>query len=174
VSDQDAVVALIQENLGERLREVIAGSDCTTLVVDRENLIALASYLRDEPTLRFARLVDVCGVDYLDQDRTPRFAVVCHVQSPSLNRYLRLRVPVDEDDAIVPSLTGVWAGSDWFERETFDLFGIQFGGHPDLKRILMPDDWEGYPLRKDYVQPREAVEFSFNPDQWQKAVQRGG
>jgi NADH-quinone oxidoreductase subunit C len=173
VSDQDAVVALVQEKLGDRVRDVAEGPDCTTLVIDRESLIDLAMYLRDEPRLRFDRLVDVCGVDYLSQERTPRFAVVCHVYSPSLHRYLRLRVPVEEDDPRVPSLTGVWAGADWFERETFDLFGIQFDGHPDLKRILMPDDWEGFPLRKDYVQSLEAIEFSFNPEQWQKAVRRG-
>jgi NADH-quinone oxidoreductase subunit C len=91
-----------------------------------------------------------------------------------LNCWVRVRVPVEEDDAEVPSLAGLWSGANWFERETFDLFGIRFTNHPDPTRILMPDEWEGHPLRKDYQPPKEPHEWSFNPEEWQKAVQRGG
>ena len=85
-----------------------------------------------------------------------------------------MRVPLDEDNPVLPSITGIWPGANFFEREIFDMFGIRFTNHPDLKRILNPDDWEVYPLRKDFQPPPEPVEFSINPEQWQKAVQRGG
>jgi NADH-quinone oxidoreductase subunit C len=169
----DPLIAAVQEYLGGRLRMVTEGADCPTVEVDRDDLLDLATFLRDDPTLQFVRLVDVCGVDYLALDQTPRFATVYHLHSLALNRYVRLRVRLDEDDPVVPSLTGLWPGANFFERETYDLMGIRFTGHPDLKRLLLPDDWEGHPLRKDYVQPFEPVEFSFNPDQWQEAVQRG-
>jgi NADH-quinone oxidoreductase subunit C len=84
-----------------------------------------------------------------------------------------VRVQVDGDEPVVPSITGLWPGANWMEREAFDMFGIRFDGHPDLKRILMPDEWEAFVLRKDYQPPPEPIEFSFNPEQWQKAVQRG-
>jgi NADH-quinone oxidoreductase subunit C len=173
VSEGDLVAERLRERFGERLLDLTEAADCLTAVIGRDNLIEVASYLRDDPDLAFARLSDLCGVDYLDQERDPRFAVVYHVHSFLLKRYVRLRVPVDEADAVVPTLCVVWPGANYFERETFDMYGIRFDGHPDLKRILMPDDFEGYPLRKDFVQAREPIEFSFNPEQWQKAVQRG-
>jgi len=173
VSEQELVSERLRERFGERILDLTEATDCVTAVIDRESIIEVASYLRDEPDLAFARLSDLCGVDYSELERIPRFAVVYHVHSFLLKRYVRLRVPVDEDDAVVPSLCGVWPGANYFERETFDMYGISFAGHPDLKRILMPDDFEGYVLRKDFLQPREPIEFSFNPEQWQKAVQRG-
>jgi NADH-quinone oxidoreductase subunit C len=169
----DPVVARLTERFGERVDLVNERVDCLTAVVSRDSLIEVATFLRSDPELAFARLSDICGVDYLEQECDPRFAVAYHFHSFLLKRYVRLRVPVDEDDAIVPSLCDVWPGANYFERETFDMFGIRFDGHPDLKRILMPDDYEWYPLRKDFIQPREPIEFSFIPDQWQKAVQRG-
>lgn len=173
VPDQDRVVARLVEQFGDRLQEAKLKGDCPTFVVDRDDLIEVATFLRDDPTCGFARLSDICAVDYLDQEREPRFEMVYHLYAAEQRRYARIRVPVDEDDAIVPTLTDLWAGANWFEREAFDLMGIEFSGHPDLKRIVMPDDWEGYPLRKDYPHPYEAIEFSFNPEKWQKAVRRG-
>ena len=173
MSEGDLVADRLRERFGERLLDLAEAADCLTAVIGRDSLIEVASYLRDDPDLGFARLSSVCGVDYLEQERDPRFAVVYHLHSFLLKRYVRLRVPVDEDDAVVPTLCVVWPGADYFERETFDMYGIRFDGHPDLKRILLPDDFEGYPLRKDFVQAREPIEFSFNPEQWQKAVQRG-
>lgn len=173
IPDQDSVIARVTEHFGDRLQEAELKGDCPTFIVDRADLIALATFLRDDPSCDFARLSDICAVDYLDQERSPRFEMVYHLYAAQQRRYARIRVPVDEDDAVVPTLTGVWAGANWFEREAFDLMGISFSDHPDLKRIVMPDDWEGYPLRKDYPHTPEAVEFSFNPEKWQKAVQRG-
>ena len=158
------VVGKVAERFGERLLGTAVALDEATLVVSREDLRAVAGFLRDDPDLRFTRLSDVCGVDYLKLGREPRFAVVYHFHSLHLNAWVRLRVPVDEDDAVVPSLVGDWPAANWFERETFDLFGIRFEGHPNLTRILLPDDWQGHPLHKDYPFEPEEIEFSFNVD----------
>ncbi len=175
-TEPDLVVARVQERFGDRILEASVEHDQPTFVVSRETLLDLATFLRDDPELQFRRLADLCGADFLGVERAmgrrARFEVVYHFHSFALKRWVRVRVPV-EDDEEVPSLTGLWAGANWYEREVFDLFGIRFANHPDLTRILMPDDWEGYPLRKDYQPPREPHEWSFNPDQWQKAVQRG-
>jgi NADH/F420H2 dehydrogenase subunit C len=173
VSEADVLIERLRETLGERLKDAKGGLDCVTLVVEPTALIELATLLCDDPDLAFNRFVDVCGVDNLGRDDASRFLAVYHLHSLSLNRYVRIQVPLDEDEPSVPTLTTVWPGAEYFEREAFDLFGFQVIGHPNLKRLLLPDDWEGYPLRKDYSPPPEPIEFSFNPEQWQKAVQRG-
>jgi NADH-quinone oxidoreductase subunit C len=149
VSD-DPVVDKVSEKLGQSLLETAVYQGETTLVVTREAIRDLAVFLRDDPEMRFVRLSDLCGVDYLGLGRQPRFAVVYHFHSLQLGRWIRVRVPVEEDDAIVPSLVPVWPGADFAEREVWDLFGIRFADHPNLERLLLPDDWEGHPLRKDY------------------------
>lgn len=174
----DAVVAKVLERFGDQIQEATVEHDQPTFIIDRALLLSVVQFLYDDPELRFTRLVDICGVDYLAWPRPrhhgARFEVVYHLHSFTVNRWVRLRVPLDEDDLEVPSLTGIWAGANWYEREAFDLFGIRFADHPDLKRILTPDDWDVHPLRKDFQPPREPHEWSFNPEQWQKAVQRGG
>jgi len=172
--EADPVVARLQTRFQERLLDASAAGDHPTFVVDRADVVDVLTYLRDDSDLQFSRLSDLTAVDYFGQGRSPRFGVVYHVYSSLSNRYARVRVPVDEADAIVPSITGIWPGANFFEREVFDMFGIRFADHPDLKRILNPDDWEVFPLRKDFQPPPEPVEFSFNPEQWQKAVRRGG
>jgi len=175
--EPDPVLVRVREEFGERVLDSAVEHDQPTFVVDRADLLRLAAFLRDDPELRFIRMSDLCGADFLDVEqqlnRRARFEVVYHLHSFDLKRWVRLRVPLDEDDAVVPSLTGLWPAANWFEREAYDLFGIRFAGHPDLTRILMPDDWEGRPLRKDYQPPREPHEWSFNPEEWQQAVQRG-
>lgn len=177
-TEQDAVVARVQERFGDQILESSAERDQPTFVIARESLLSLAEFLRDDPELRFVRLSGVCGADFFGVEqklkRRARFEVVYHFHSFVLKRWTRVRVPVDEDDLIVPTLSELWPGANWYEREVYDLFGIRFANHPDLTRILMPDDWEGYPLRKDFQPPREPHEWSFNPEEWQKAVQRGG
>lgn len=101
--------------------------------------------------------VDLCGVDYLR--RRPRFEVVVILLSHALRKRLRIRVGVSGTEPVVPTITPVFPGANFYERETFDLFGIRFDGHPDLTRILMPDDWEGHPLRKDYSVGSVPVQF---------------
>lgn len=123
--------------------------DETTLVIRPEALVTVARLLRDDPRLAFTMLKDCCGVDYLSLGRQPRFALVYQLYSLPHNRSLRLMVGVAEGEA-APSLSSVWPGANWYEREVYDMFGIPFSGHPDLRRILMPDDFSGHPLRKDF------------------------
>jgi NADH-quinone oxidoreductase subunit C len=105
------------------------------------------TFLRDDPRCRFISFVDVCGADY--PAREFRFDVVYHFLSPHLNHRIRVKLQAD-DQTPVPSITGVFAGADWFERETYDLYGVLFSGHPDLRRILTDYGFDGHPLRKDF------------------------
>lgn len=122
-----------------------------TAIVPRENLLEVCRFLRDDEGLRFDMLVDVTAVDYLG--RTPRFEIVYHLHSLPLNHRIRIKVPVEESDPSLPSLVSIWAGADWLERETWDLYGIVFAGHPNLRRIYLYEEFQGHPLRKDY--PKE-------------------
>jgi NADH/F420H2 dehydrogenase subunit C len=108
----------------------------------------VAAFLKETPDLAFDYLTCISGVDL--EERSPRFDVVYHLVSLTHNHMLVLKVGVEEGQKI-PSMTSIWKGADWNEREVFDLFGLSFIGHPDLRRILLPDEWKGHPLRKDYV-----------------------
>lgn len=122
--------------------------------VARDDLVGFVEAARDAG---FRMFIDLCGVDYLRRD--PRFEVVIELLSLDPPSRLRILVGVPGDEPSVPSITGVFAGADFYERETFDLFGIVFEGHPDLTRILLPDDWEGHPLRKDAPVGAVPVQF---------------
>ncbi len=143
--------------------EIVASPDgMATIYVAREQLVETCRLLRDVPELRFAVLADMVPVDYLP--REPRFEISYLLLSPGVAGYgstprrMRVKVRVPGDDPRVPTVAGVWVSAGWAEREAFDLFGIHVDGHPDLRRILMPEDWEGYPLRKDYpVQIKQPV-----------------
>jgi NADH-quinone oxidoreductase subunit C len=163
------IVARARELVGEAITrdEEVGGQ--LILHVDRARIVELCRQLRDDPAMRFDHLADVTAVDWLvynpdggppGQGREPRFDVVYHLYSISHNHRVRLKVAVGEDDPSVPSVTSVWPAANWAERETFDLYGIKFGGHPNLTRILTPDDWQGHPLRKDYPLIEEEIEFS--------------
>ena len=133
---------LPQANIGSRVQ---FGE--LTLTTDRDCILALLRVLRDDPDCRFISLVDICGVDY--PEREERFDVVYHLLSP--NRNLRVRIKLSTDEATpVPSATDVFPGADWYEREAYDLYGILFSGHPDLRRILTDYGFDGHPLRKDF------------------------
>lgn len=120
----------------------------TTVLVPRERLRRVAEYLASEPSLRFTFLSDITAVDRFPVD--PRFELNYQLLSLDRKERLRLRVQVSSQDPVAPSVTAVWPTANWHERENFDLFGIRFEGHPHLTRILLPDEWEGHPLRKDY------------------------
>jgi NADH-quinone oxidoreductase subunit C len=132
----DAVSA-VDERLGE-----------VSVTLKPEALSAVCAFLRDDPGHAFRFLVDVTAVDYKDQ--VPRFVMVYHLLSIKHNRRLRLKVPLEGDTPEIESVTGVWLTANWHEREVYDLFGIRFLNHPDLRRILLPDHWDCHPLRKDY------------------------
>lgn len=121
-----------------------------TLRVPSEAIVETCTQLRDAADLRFNYLSDLTALDFLNQGREPRFDVVYHLYSIEHHHRLRIKAGVPEDNAIISSVAGVWRGADKAEREVFDMYGIEFDGHADLKRILMPDDWEGHPLRKDF------------------------
>jgi len=129
-----------------------------TYYVRREHLVALCRTLRDDPALRFELCSSVSGVDY-GTEVPQRLHAVYHLTSMTYRRRIRLEVAVDVDDAHVPSVVEVYPTADWHERETWDMFGIVFDGHPALTRILMPDDWDGFPQRKDYPLGGIPVEY---------------
>jgi NADH-quinone oxidoreductase subunit C len=131
-----------------------------TVTVERKAIADVCTTCRDSEGFEFNLLSDLCGIDYYPN--TPRFAVSYVLYSLSCNHTIRLKVFAPEEDPVVPTVTGVWPGSNWPEREAYDMFGITFEGHPDLRRVLMPFDWTGHPLRKDYPLGYEEVQFTFN------------
>ncbi len=120
-----------------------------TAVVKTPRFVEICELLRDDPTTRLEMLMDLTVADYLGV-KEPRFEVVYHLYSLSKNHRLRLKIEVPEDDTKVPSVLSVWKSANWMEREAWDLYGIKFTGHPDLRRILLYPQFEGHPLRKDY------------------------
>jgi NADH-quinone oxidoreductase subunit C len=142
---------LIAAELGDRLRsrypDVIVVRSEATVLVAREELLDLVAELGEDEDLSFDLLVSVTATDF--PGRRPRFWVSYELYSTTHRHRLRVKVGLDEDDARVPSVVGLYPTADWHERETYDLFGIDFEGHPDLRRILLPEGWEGWPLRKD-------------------------
>ena len=133
---------------GEVLSDHAAHGD-ETLVLKPGKLQQICEYLLSDAALQFDMLTDLTAVDYLMQGREPRFEVVYHLYSTIKRHRLRLKVPVEVDSG-VPSLTGLWKSANWMEREVWDMYGIAFEGHPDLRRILLYEEFEGFPLRKDY------------------------
>jgi NADH-quinone oxidoreductase subunit C len=132
----------------DAVAEVIEFRGDTTIVVPREHLRAVAARCRDAADLQFNLLSDATCVDRLPSE--PRFELNYQLVSIPKRRRVTLQVRVPGSDAVVDSLTSVWPGAGWLEREIFDLMGVRFNGHPDLRRILLPEDWEGHPLRKDF------------------------
>jgi len=129
-----------------------------THLIEKRALKALCGYLKTAPGLKMDYLVDIAGVDYFE--RSPRFEVVYHLYSTTAKLRIRLKVRLDEGEAI-PSVTDIWRSANFPERETYDMFGIVFSGHPDLRRIYLAEDWEGFPLRKDY--PLRGYKDQYNP-----------
>jgi NADH-quinone oxidoreductase subunit C len=147
--DSDALVRLMQEALpGVHLESAPSRDLQTTIYIQRDDLPAVMRALRDRPELRFSVLVELTAVDFWP--REPRFEVIYLLISLEHRLRIRLKVRLAGDAASLATVSGIWPAANWLEREVWDLFGIVFDGHPDLRRLLMPEDWEGFPLRKDY------------------------
>jgi NADH-quinone oxidoreductase subunit C len=153
--DSAQIVEALRRVAPEGAVEAATAADgMPTIYVAREHVQAVAQALRDNSALEFVFAADVTGVDFLP--REPRFEIVYTLASLGIAGYgsaprrLRLKVRVPGDHPRMPTLSGVWKSMNWGEREVYDLFGVHFDGHPDLRRILMPEDWEGFPARKDY------------------------
>ena len=130
------------------VEEVKFDRDEMTIYVDRSSIRGACAILKEDPSCPFNFLSDVTSVDWYPSE--PRFEVVYHLLSIPNKERVRLKVRLNSSSPVIESITSLWPGANYFEREVFDLFGIRFTGHPYLRRILMPEDWEGYPLRKDY------------------------
>ena len=147
--DVTSLLALLQENVPNARFEPAPSSDLqSTIYVSRDELPEVGRVLRDRPDLRFEFLAEVTAVDFWP--REPRFELVYVLVSIEHRARLRLKVRLAAELARVGTVSGIWPAANWLEREVWDLFGIVFDGHPDPRRLLMPEDWEGFPLRKDY------------------------
>lgn len=143
------IAAALQREHPEWLHEVVEALGETTLVIPREHIVAVCAFLKTAPGLEFNFLADLCGYDRGPEEE-PRFEVNYHLFSTTRHHRLRLKVVLTEDDIHVPTVSTVWRTANWHERETYDLFGVIFDDHPDLRRILLPEDWQGHALRKDF------------------------
>ncbi len=146
--EQNPIIAKIRAWRPDAIAKLISFRGDLTVVVYREHLRPLAEFLVSEPDLAFTFLSDVTGMDRFPIE--PRFELNYHLLSLSRRETIALRISLPGDNPVTQSVVPVWPTANWHEREIFDLLGIRFEGHPDLRRIFMPDDWEGYPLRKDY------------------------
>jgi NADH-quinone oxidoreductase subunit C len=164
----ETLTSALANALGDKLVSVKTDLGEVTAVVKAGDLTVAATALRDSPELKFAELIDLCGVDYSAYGGNwdgLRFAVVYHLLSMTHNWRLRLRTFAAEDDfPVVDSVMGIWPGANWYEREAFDLYGIVFTGHPDLRRILTDYGFIGHPFRKDFPVSGN-VEMRYDPDQ---------
>ena len=153
--------------LGDKLVSLHEALGETTIVIRASDILGVMAHLRDAEALRFAQLIDLCGVDYLEYRgwEGKRFAVVYHLLSHAHNRRLRVRVFAEDDDfPVVDSVSAIWPDANWFEREAFDLYGLIFTGHPDLRRILTDYGFVGNPFRKDFPLSGH-VEMRYDPEQ---------
>lgn len=156
-------IEAVRAALPDAVQDVRVFRDETTIVVDPARIVDVCRYLRDASGLVYNFLSDISAVDYYpDYNRPERFGVSYHLLSMLYNRRLRVKVYLPEEAPEVPTITEIWPGANWLEREIFDMMGITFTGHPDLRRLLMPEDWDGHPHRRDYPLGYEQVQFSFN------------
>ena len=150
-TDQGKVINSSEVNLGD-----------SVIFVGAERIHDIAEYLKNDPDLDFDYLSNITGTDYLNEEREPRFEVVYELHSIEKNHSIRIRVGLDEEDPTIPTVSDLWKGAIYPERELFDMFGFNIKGHSNLSRLIMPEEWEGNPLRKDYPLTIEDVTFSHN------------
>lgn len=158
----DPIAETLKARFGDAIGSVVEFRGETTVGVKPDAIVDVCTFLRDDPVAAYNFMSDISAVDVWPDE--PRFQVNYHLYSMTHNTRLRLKVSV-RDGQSIPSVTGVWPAADWFERETYDLFGVRFSGHPDLRRILLPEEYLGHPMRRDAPLVVEEVEFSYNYDE---------
>lgn len=145
---KQVVLEKLKAQFGESAIEASEFRDELTIVVPKDRIVDICRFMKEDPDLRFDLLADVCGIDMNTPEK--RFGVIYNLFSLTKKYRLRLKTFTGEDDLKVPTVTGIWGTANWHERETYDMFGIVFVGHPDLRRVYMPDEFEHHPLRKDF------------------------
>ncbi|MFT3726674.1 MAG: NADH-quinone oxidoreductase subunit C [Terricaulis sp.] len=161
MSDLEALGAHIASSMTSAIGGQSIALGELTLEVAADQIVPVLTFLRDDPRCRFTTLIDICGADY--PSRPKRFDVVYHLLSMQLNHRIRLKLQTDEQTAVA-SVSGIFPCADWFEREAFDMYGILFSGHPDLRRLLTDYGFQGYPLRKDFPLSG-TVQVRYDPEQ---------
>ena len=149
MSQENDIISIIKNQFKDQVIESHDFRQDQTFTFKREGMLGLFKFLRDDPRLLFNFLIDLTAVDYLKK-KPVRFEVVYHLFSLKYNHRVRIKIPVAENDNVVDSLVPLWLGANWYEREVWDLYGIKFRGHPNLRRILLYEGFKGHPLRKDY------------------------
>jgi len=157
----------LKDNFADSILEVNEYRGQISVLIKKEDLLLLCRFLKDEPELKYNFLSDVCAVDYPQREK--RCDIIYNLYSLPFRWRVRLKIRLAEGES-VPSVTPIWKAANWLEREVFDMFGVKFDNHPDLRRILMPDDWEGHPLRKTYPLTFEEIAFSHNKDNPPKII----
>lgn len=169
-------VESLQSHFSDAVLHVKTFRDETTVIVQPESIVDVMLFLRSTPGLVYNFLSDISAVDYYPNDygaaydgqgsdyRPERFGVSYHIYSMLYNRRLRIKTFASEEEPVIPTLTNDWPAANWLEREIADLMGITFEGHPDTRRLLLAEDWDGHPHRRDYPLGKETVAFSFNMD----------
>lgn len=147
--DAHTIADRMKAKCPQAVRDIIGFHGQATVIVDKASILEILRFLKEEQDLAFSHLADLCGID-LGTMHEPRFGVVYNLYSIAYGHRIRLRAEVTADDCCIESAGILWAGAAWHERECYDMFGIVFLNHADLRRVLMPEDWKGYPLRKDY------------------------
>jgi len=145
--EEKKVISKLKEKFTDRIKETASDFGDDTVTIDRDFLAELVQFLKQKP-YEYTMLLDITCVDYLG--REPRFEMVYHLLSLSAKHRLRIKVPLSETNLSIESMNSIWKNANWLEREVYDMFGVRFYGHPDLRRLFMYDGFEGFPLRKDY------------------------
>lgn len=166
MSLQAQIVESLKDEFGEQILDVVEFRGDTTVFVEAGSIVQVCEFLRDDESYAFNLLAALTAVDYWPEE--PRFNVVYELYSLSNKVFFGLKVPLNSDAAQVATIESVYPNANWHEREVYDMFGVQFEGHSDMRRILMPEDWEGHPLRKDFPLGYEEIQFSFNFDEIDK------
>ena len=160
----EEIVERVESSLPDAIQGSAIPQGDAVVFVAPDNLQKVATFLKDDPVLKFDYLSDICGVDYLNEEREPRFEAVYQLYSIDHQHSVRVRVGIEEENPSVPTVSELWKGALYPEQELFDMFGIHVEGHPKNERLIMPKEWSGHPLRKDYPLTTETVTFSHNRD----------